>query len=74
MEKFDPINIFGPERYAAIVAFLTNALTNGILARLLSAVFLILALWFVWRKKQVPMGMVLVCLSVGFVFVGMVIR
>jgi hypothetical protein len=71
MEKFDPVNIFGTERYDAIMAFLVGALSNGIFARLFSAAFLLLALWFVWRKKQVPMGIVMICLSVGFVFIGL---
>jgi hypothetical protein len=74
MEKFDPINIFGAEKYEAIMAFLVGALSNGIFARLFSAVFLFLALWFVWRKKQVPVGMVMIGLSVGFVFVGLAFR
>ncbi|MDR2105311.1 MAG: hypothetical protein LBP51_06115 [Deferribacteraceae bacterium] len=73
MEKFDPMHLLGVERYNSLIAFITNALTNGILARVLSAALLILALWFVWRRKQVPMGMVLIALSVGFVFIGMVL-
>jgi uncharacterized membrane protein YjjB (DUF3815 family) len=74
MEKFDPVHIFGEEKYNAIIAFLIGALSNGIFARLFSALFLILALWFVWRKKQVPIGMVMVALSVGFVFVSLFFR
>ncbi|MDR0454455.1 MAG: hypothetical protein LBH05_06565 [Deferribacteraceae bacterium] len=73
MNFLDPVKIFGEEGYAKIIELLVNSLKNGILTRILSGLFLILSLWFIWRRKQPMLGFAMIALSAVFMFVHLFI-
>lgn len=68
MKWFDPITWFGSEGYNNIVSWLVQALFNGTVARIFSLVFLVIGVWFVYRRKQTAAGMGFISLTVLIIF------
>lgn len=68
MKWLDPITWLGSDGYNNIVSALVQALFNGTVARILSCAFLIVGVWFIYRRKQTGAGIGLISLSVIVVF------
>lgn len=68
MKWLDPVSWFGEDGYSNLVDLLVQALFNGTVARIVSLIFLIVGVWFVYRRKQTGAGLGFVILSVFVTF------
>lgn len=68
MKYFDPLYWLGEEGYANVSNAVAAQLFNGNLARVLSAAFLAVGMWFVFRRKLTSTGLWFVFVSVFLMF------
>lgn len=74
MKYFDPMYWLGEEGYAKVSEIIVAQLFNGNVARVLSAAFLLVGLWFVFRRKLTGAGLGFVSVSVILIFGQTVLR
>lgn len=68
MKYLDPLYWFGEDGYRSISEAIAAQLFNGNIARVLSAAFLIVGMWFVFRRKLTGTGLMFVSVSVLLIF------
>lgn len=68
MKYLDPLYWLGEEGYASVSEAVAAQLFNGNLARVLSAAFLAIGMWFVFRRKLTGAGLGFVSVSVLLMF------
>lgn len=74
MDWLDPVKILGEDGYSSVVTFIVSSLFDGTFARVISAILLIIGLWFVFRRKQTAAGMGFVTLSTILIFGKSILR
>lgn len=68
MKYLDPLYWLGEDGYASVSDAVASQLFNGNIARILSAAFLIIGMWFVFRRKLTGTGLMFVSVSVLLIF------
>ena len=68
MKYLDPLYWLGEDGSASVSDAVAAQLFNGNIARILSAAFLIIGMWFVFRRKLTGTGLMFVSVSVLLIF------
>ena len=72
IKYLDPMYWLGEEGYSQLSKIVIDAVFNGVGARVLSATFLAMGLWFVFRRKLTGSGLIFISIS-SFIMFGQTI-